>query len=232
MPRPTGLTSAAAALRYYERRQETAAHNLANVSTDGFRGERAFATLMSDGVAAVRTATDARAGTLRETHNPLDLAIPGDGFFVVGTAAGERLTRAGSFRVDGDRRLVDAAGDPVLGDAGPITLPAGREVAVDADGTVRVDGRAAGRLRLERVAPGAQMAHEGGVRFVPDPSRAPIPAAERRVRQGYVEESNVAPVTALVDMIAVQRAYAHVQKAVTVMDEVRGTAAGELGKPV
>ena len=63
MPNPvTGLTHAAAALRYYERRQETAANNLANVSTDGFRGERAFATLLSDGVVAARTATDASAG--------------------------------------------------------------------------------------------------------------------------------------------------------------------------
>jgi flagellar basal-body rod protein FlgG len=55
---------------------------------------------------------------------------------------------------------------------------------------------------------------------------------ERRVRQGALEESNVNSVGALVDMIAVQRAYANVQKAVTVMDGVRGTAASELGKPV
>jgi len=60
----------------------------------------------------------------------------------------------------------------------------------------------------------------------------PVPDADRRVRQGALEESNVSPVAALVDMIAVQRAYAGVQKAVTVIDAVRGTAASELGKPV
>ena len=231
MPRLTGLTSAAAALRYYERRQETAANNLANVTTDGFRGERAFATLMSDGAVAARTATDTRAGTLRDTNNPLDVALPGDGYFVVATPAGERLTRAGSFRLDAERRLTDADGNPVQGEAGPITLPNGPDVAVGADGTVRVGGRAAGRLRLEHVDAGVQMAHDGGARFVPDPSRRPVADADRRVRQGALEESNVSPVGALVDMIAVQRAYAGVQKAVTVIDAVRGTAASELGKP-
>jgi flagellar basal body rod protein FlgG len=180
----------------------------------------------------VRTATDARAGAMRETRNPLDLALGGDGFFVVQTPAGERLTRAGSFRIDADRRLVDADGNAVLGDDGPITLPAGGEVTVGGDGTVRVDRRPAGRLRLEQVAAGAQMAHEDGVRFVPDASRRPVADADRRVRQGFVEESNVTPVGALVDMIAVQRAYAGVQKAVTTLDAVRGTAASELGKPV
>ena len=76
------------------------------------------------------------------------------------------------------------------------------------------------------------MAHAGGARFVPDATRRPLGDADRRVRQGALEESNVSPVAALVDMIAVQRAYAGVQKAVTVMDAVRGTAASELGKPV
>ncbi|MCX5764019.1 MAG: flagellar hook-basal body complex protein, partial [Gemmatimonadetes bacterium] len=92
--RPTGVDNAAAALRYLERRQEVSANNLANVSTDGFKGERAFARLLADGsTPTAETATDLRAGALTATNNPLDLAISGKGFLVVQTPTGEKLTR-------------------------------------------------------------------------------------------------------------------------------------------
>ena len=246
MPRPTGLTSAAGALRYWERRQELVANNLANVSTDGFKGDRGFARLVGAGTvgesAAVQSAVDLRAGSLRETHNPLDVALQSDGFFVVQTnaapgAAGERWTRAGSFQLDANRQLVDASGSPVLGDAGPITVPPNATVSVSADGTVRASGakggdRPIGQLRIERAPAGTSLAHDGATRFIPDTTRQAVAPPDRRIRQGFVEESNVTPVGALVDMIAVQRAYASVQKAVTTMDAVRGLAASELGKPV
>lgn len=245
MPRPTGLTSAAGALRYWERRQELVANNLANVSTDGFKGDRGFARLVGAGTVgestAVQSAVDLRAGTLRETHNPLDVALQSDGFFVVQSpagqgAAGERWTRTGSFQMDANRQLIDADGSPVLGTAGPITVPPNTIVSVGVDGTVHATGpngdRPIGQLRVERAPAGAALAHDGATRFLPDPARQSVPPVDRHVRQGFVEESNVTPVGALVDMIAVQRAYASVQKAVTTMDAVRGIAASELGKPV
>ena len=231
MPTPTGLSAAASALRYWERRQEVASNNLANVSTDGFKGERVFAQLLDGALPAARTANDLRAGTVRETHDPLDLAVQGDGFFVVDTPNGERLTRGGSFQLDAARRLVDGSGHPVLGDAGPITLPNGT-IEIDAEGAVRVDGKTVDRLRLERPGAGAELAHEGGTLFVPDAARRPVAAGDRHVRQGFVEESNVSTVGSMVDMIAVQRAYASVQKAVSTIDAVRGMAVNEIGKPV
>lgn len=245
MPRPTGLTSAAGALRYWERRQEIVANNLANVATDGYKGDRGFARLVGAGTvgesAAVQSAVDLKPGALRQTGNPLDVALASDGFFVVqapGTqgAAGERWTRAGSFQLDANRRLVDADGAAVLGTSGPVEVPANATVSVAADGTVRASGpsgdRVLAQLRVERAPAGASLAHDGATRFLPDAGRQEVPSAERRVRQGFVEESNVTAVGALVDMIAVQRAYASVQKAVTTMDAVRGLAASELGKPV
>lgn len=232
MPRTTGLTSAAGALRYWERRQEVVAHNLANVSTDGFKGERVFARLLGDATPAAQTATDTRAGTLRQTQNPLDLAIAGDGYLVVQTPAGERFSRGGALALDAGRRLVDPAGHPVLGEQGAITVPEGAVLTVSPAGDLRMDGRPVARLRLERVPPGTPLAHEGGTLLVPDGARQSIPPAERQLRQGAVEESNVSPISALVEMIGVQRAYASVQKAVTTLDAVRGTAATDLGKPV
>ena len=231
MPRTNGLTAAASALRYWERRQEVASNNLANASTDGFKAERVFGQMLGDATTAARTATDLRTGTLRDTFNPLDLALGGEGFFVVGTPNGERYTRGGSFQLDADRQLVDAQGNVVLGEQGPIVLPQGA-VSVDRAGVVSVDGKEAARLRLERPAAGAPLPHEGGTLFVPDGSGRPVAVADRRVRQGALEESNVSPIGSLVDMIAVQRAYAAVQKAVTTLDAVRGTAVSDLGKPV
>lgn len=245
MPRPTGLTSAAGALRYWERRQELVANNLANVSTDGFKGDRGFARLVGAGTvgesATVQSAVDLRAGSLRETHNPLDVALQSDGFFVVQSSAapgatGERWTRAGSFQLDANRQLVTPDGSPVLGTAGPITVPPDATVSIGVDGTVHATGpagdRPIGQLRIERAPAGATLAHDGATRFLPDTARQTVPPTDRRVRQGFVEESNVTPIGALVDMIAVQRAYASVQKAVTTIDAVRGLAASELGKPV
>ena len=235
MPPVNGLTSAAASLRYWERRSEVTAHNLANASTDGFKAERVFGRLLGaggEGGTVAQTATDLRAGTFRTTDNPLDLALGTDGFLVVNTPAGERFTRGGSFRLDADRRIVDAAGRPLLGEKGAITVPAGASVAIAPDGAVTADSRPRDRLRVERPGTGATLAHEGGTLFVPDAGRRSVAAADRQLRQGAVEESNVNPVSSMVDMIAVQLAYASVQKAITTLDAVRGTAASELGKPV
>jgi flagellar basal body rod protein FlgG len=234
MPPTTGLTSAAASLRYWERRSEITAHNLANASTDGFKAERVFARLLGaagEGGTVAQTATDFRAGTLRTTQNALDVAMANDGFLVVDTPAGERFTRGGSLRLDADRRLVDGGGRALLGEKGAITVPAGAQLTIAADGTVSADGRPLDRLRVERAGTGATLAHEGGTLFVPDAGRQPVAAAERDVRQGAIEESNVNPVSAMVDMIAVQRAYATVQKAVTTLDAVRETAVTQLGRP-
>jgi flagellar basal body rod protein FlgG len=235
--RLTGLSSSAAALRYWERRQEVVANNLANVETTGFKAERVFARLAEGALPEADTSTDTRGGTLKETGSPLDLALTGDGYLVVDTPQGERLTRGGSFRLEEGGRVVDAAGNPLLGEGGPIVVPpdAGA-VQVGGGGVVRAGGRDLGRLRLEGVPAGTRLEHAGAGLFVPDASAQPLDESARGatqlVRQGYLEESNVSPLDAMVDMISVQRAYAAVQKAVTTLDAVRGTAANELGKPV
>ena len=225
------MTSAAAALQMLERRQQVLANNLANASTRGFKAETAFSRIMGDAIASTDTALDLSAGNLTETHNPLDLAIEGDGFFVTQTAAGERLVRNGSFRMDPDRRLVDDHGDPVLGDDGPIVLPPGA-IEIDATGLITVNGKPAQRLRVERVPEGTQLEHEGGTRFVPVAGRQSIPPAERSVRQGFVEESNVNPMSAMTAMLEVLHRYGAAQKTLSTIDAVRGIAVTDLAKPV
>lgn len=218
-------------MQMLERKQQVLANNLANASTRGFKAETAFARLMDNQLAKTDTALDLTAGSLTETHNSLDLAVDGDGFFVTQTPNGERFVRNGSFRLDPDRQLVDERGNPVLGDDGPLVLPTGT-VEIGNDGTVKVNGRVLQRLRLERVADGAQLQHEGGTQFVPDASRQAIPPAERNVRQGFLEESNVNTMSAMTDMLAVLHRYGAAQKALTVLDAARGTSVNDLAKPV
>jgi flagellar basal-body rod protein FlgF len=226
-----GLTRAAHALSYYERRQEVVANNLANADTNGFRAERVFARLLEGELPVIDTRTDFQAGALKQTGNPLDIALGGEGFFVVETPEGERLTRGGSFQLDAERRIVDAHGNPLMGEDGPITVPMGA-IAVDDRGTISVEGREVARIRLEKVPRGTALQHAGGTQFLPDEARAPLEPGERVVRQGYLEDSNVSTVGSMVDMISIQRAYAAVQRTITTLDGVRGTIANELGKPV
>lgn len=226
--RPTGLENAAAALRYWERRQEVVANNLANVNTDGFKGERAFARLLDGGVPVIDTSTDLRNGAVSATGNPLDVAIAGDGFFVVQTPKGERLTRGGSLSIDADRRLVDASGNQLMGvDAIPANA---KLIAIDGQGRVRADGKDIGRFRIENVAAGANLQHEGDGLFSTTAARTEADMTKTKVRQGAIEGSNVSSLESMVDMIAVQRAYGAVQKSISALDAVRGMASSELGK--
>lgn len=229
MPIINGMIRAANALHYYERRQEIASNNLANSETVGFKAERVFARMVDDAVPIAGVATDFRAGPIRETGSPLDLALPEEGFFVVETANGERFTRGGSFSLDAEGRIVDTSGNPLLGDAGPIVVGAG-SVDIDARGTVRVNGAEVDRIRVERAPAGVQLQHEAGTLFVPDQAREVVPPEERSVKQGSLEESNVSTIDSMVDLISIQRAYSAVQKAVTTLDDVRNTISNQLGK--
>ena len=234
MPGPvrlSGMTSAAASLQMLERKQQVLTNNLANASTRGFKGETTFARMVGNALATTDTALDLSPGTLTDTHNPLDLAIEGDGYFVTQTRGGERLVRSGSFHLDAEHRLVDDHNDAVLGENGPVVLPNGA-VEVDASGMITVDSKPVQRLRVERVSSSARLQHEGGTRFVPDATRQPVAPEARRVKQGFVEESNVNPMLAMTAMLDVMHRYGAAQKTLSTIDAARGIAVTELAKPV
>ncbi|MCU0626663.1 MAG: flagellar hook-basal body complex protein [Gemmatimonadaceae bacterium] len=246
--RTTGFTAAAAALQFYERRQEVIANNLANASTTGFKATLQYARQAEDAVMTANTTTDRTAGTITPTGNPLDVALQGDGMLVVQTPDGERLLRGGPLRLDAERRLVTGDGFPVLGERGPIVLPPG-EIGIASDGVITVTtpmldavgserttgGRIAGRpidvLRVERM-PDGELVHAGRGLYLPGTERTLMAPDARGVRQGALEESNVQPMTTLVEMLETVRAYGDVQKSLSVLDEVRGIAASQVGKPV
>ena len=95
---------------------------------------------------------------------------------------------------------------------------------------MKADGKDVGRLRIETVAPGAHLQHEGGGQFSTKAARVEADPTRTKVRQGALEASNVSSLDSLVDMIAVQRAYGAVQTSISTLDSVRGLAATELGR--
>ena len=219
-----GIENTAGSLSYLERLQEATAFNLANANTDAFKAIRMAAHSSSEGSNPEAVPTlNLNQGTLSDTGQPLDLSLEGPGFFVVRTEAGERLTRGGSFQIDADGRLVDPRGAPVLAEEGDVVI-LGSKVLVQSDGTILVDGAAAGRLRIENVPDPSSLQREGGGWFAPTSPPTPVAEGAAKVRQGAVEAANIDPITSLVDLLTIQRAYSANMQALRAMDDVLGEA--------
>lgn len=199
------------------REMRTVAQNIANISTTGYRREGVvFSEYVVDtgpdtdslsmaNVAARRTGF--AQGHLSMTGNAFDFAIEGPGYFMLATPQGDRLTRAGSFTPSPDGTLVAPDGASLL-DAGgaPIFVPPdATDIGLGADGTLTVNGNPIAQVGLWEPVDAPAMERAEGVRF--DPGQPPLPAADARVLQGFLEASNVDAVTELARMIEVQRAY-------------------------
>jgi len=241
----SGFYAACAGFAAQSQALELIAHNLANLGTTGYRGERAtFRSLLngsswaaSNGLNRVvndfgvlgGSEIDLAPGSLVATGNPLDLAIAGAGFFAVQSARGTAYTRNGSFRETPSGQLVTAQGEPVLGEQGPVTLPAGN-ITVSADGTVSVNGAVAAKLHLTEFAPGTNLEALGNALYGA-PDGAALPPSSSSIRQGMLEDSNVSPVESVVQLITVQRAAEMMQRALSLFDtQFNQTAAQDLAR--
>lgn len=168
----------------------------------------------------IGTGLDARPGPLRETGRAADLALQGDGFFVVQTERGEFYTRNGHFTLDSNGRLVTGGGGTVQSSGGPLEIEGGAFV-VEPDGSVTSGGNLLGRLQVVTFADPARLEHRGDALLAAprDMAAEPLPAEQVQVVQGQLESSNVNPIDALVDMIAAQRAFEIESRVMQATDE-------------
>jgi flagellar basal body rod protein FlgG len=157
------------------------------------------------------------------------VALVGEGFLVVESPAGPRWLRGGSLQVDAHGTLRDDQGHAVLGEQGRIVVPPG-EIEITSIGEVIVDGELHGRLLVQRPAPGIDPLREGSSLWIPSAGAERAGEGDVKVRQGHIEESNVDPVRAMVEMIEIQRAYTAVQKSMITEDDVMGTITNEIGR--
>lgn len=224
------------------RAQAVNSHNLANASTTGFRADlAAFQTRAVDGTgfasrAYATNATigwDTTTGALLSTGRDLDVAVNGEGWIAVQTPdGGEAYTRAGDLRVDTGGALRNGAGDLVLGDGGPITVPQSNSVLVGADGSVSIvplgqgpeTTAVIGRIKL--VKPPVDSLERGADGLFRLKGGAAAPAdASVQLASGVLESSNVNAAGAMVEMIELARRFELQVKAIRTAEEDGATAA-------
>lgn len=207
---------------------DVVANNLANVSTSGFKADRALFSeyLSSDAsnptipgatqVSFVREAgmiRDMRAGTLMQTGNSFDLAIHGEGYFAVETPSGVRYTRSGTFRPDGQGHLVTADGYALLDTSSrPIQIRPGESaIEVNLQGGVSSESGPIGRLQVVRFEDEQAMRKISSNLYEPAGEPRSV-GDETEVRQGMIEGSNVQAVIEMTNMIEIMRRYQTVQR--------------------
>ncbi len=210
---------------------DTAAANLANTQTPGYRAEREFfrsvvlgsesrdsqlgQTINNYGMLGGNRLSMAQ-GALQHTGNPLDLAIEGEGFFEVQTANGLRFTRDGSFHRSQSGTLMTSAGEPVLSTANkPIPVPPG-EVSVGSDGVLSVAGGAVATVGVFTFPSGTQLTAEGANRYVAPTGVATALSKDAAVHQGSIEDANQDAIQGTLNLMMMQRQAEMMQKTLTI----------------
>lgn len=232
----TFLYTAVSGADYTRRSLAVRANNLANAQTTGFRADMAVAEHLEVAgygydsrrqAGITGTFVDQARGRLNETGRSLDVAIQGDGYFVVEAADGPAYTRAGHFQLDGEGNLT-LGGRPVLGQVGPIALPPHQAVTIGADGTVSVRPQDGGELQVvDRLLlvlpepadlvkrPDGLLGTRSGIQYGPD---------ERvRVAAGHLEGSNVSAVEEMIRTMELSRTFEMQMRLFQAADEMAQT---------
>ncbi len=238
-----GLYVSKAGMLSRQRQLEVNANNLANMSTVGFKKNEVFfrhlldasqatdAKKMDESFAAGSEITDFSTGSIQETGNPLDLAIAGEGFFVIGTPRGEVYSRNGNFSLDTDGRLVTQDGFPVLGSGGEIQL-AGNDVKVNENGDITVEDRVVDKIKIVQFEDPTLLTKIGGTYFT-DEDQAMVydlPPEKIQLRQGYLEGSNVSGMDEVVQMIELYQQFELAQKAISSQDHTLDRLINDAGR--
>lgn len=240
-----GLYTSASGMLVEMTRQDVISNNLANVNTTGFKRDiTAFESFQNRltyltesgsrnpigglglGVGVSEVGFNLEIGTFMDTGNKTDLAIGGDGFFVLQTPQGQMYTRNGHFSVNEAGQLVSQEGYVVQGVGGAIT-PGTEDFTVNQQGQVIVNGAVVGQLQMFFPTNPAALQKVGDNLFIGGGANA---GGVTRIIQGKLEGSNVNPAREMIQMITAMRAYEANQRTIKAQDDILGKAVNEVGR--
>jgi len=242
----SGVYTAYSGLRAQMTALDQLSNNLANVNTVGFKEGRTFLTLLNramgspdstDLTSVINSQVTVAPGPFNEsdgslvtTGRELDLALSGNGYLAVSTPRGVRYTRNGSLVLGKQGVLSTTDGHAVLGEKGPIQLGPGK-VQINELGDVQLDEVAVDRLKLVSFAEPHLLQREGNSLLAPVQEGIRAVPANVRVRQGYLEQSNVNAVASVVQLVEILRHFEAAQKSVhLLMNDVNAKAIERLGR--
>lgn len=252
-----GLYTSGLGMSTQMKRLDVISNNLANVNTSGYKKDDAIVssfpemlmTRINDtqnnlriptpigkvtlGAQVDEIYTDFAQGAFVRTDERFNLAIQGEGFFLINTPNGEeRYSRDGTFLTDVNGQLKTKEGNSVMGNNGVVTLgedflTQAHEVFIDDVGALIIDGEYIDTIRMVNFEDNNSLQKVGDNLYQGNDNPVPF---QGKIIQGYVEGSNVNSVTAMVDMIAVSRTYEANQKMIQVHDTLMGKAVNDVGK--
>jgi flagellar basal-body rod protein FlgF len=235
--------TAASGLRSRMQALDLLSNNLANSATSGFKLDREFYSLFTGDAAGSEEEggaaqlpfvksqwTDFSQGTLTPTGNPLDMALTGQGFFVVNGPSGPLYTRNGGFQLTSSGVLTTSDGYPVAGVDGKIQTQSQSPIQVATDGTIQQDGQEIGQLQIVDFKNRAALEKMGNNYFVNStPATKPVPS-QATVSQAQIEGSNVAPAESAVRLVGVMRQFEMLQKAIALTTDMSKQALQEVAR--
>lgn len=246
-----GLYTSGTGMISQMKKMDVITNNLSNVNTNGFKEDtlitRSFKEALvsriddpsvlhsavevgplNKGVRIDMVYTRFEQGSFNETGNTTDFAISGEGFFVINTPDGERLTRDGSFGLDSDGRIVNASGYPVIGENGEIFVD-NKNFTLNSKREIILNGEFIDRLLLVD-ADGESLRKTGDNLYMNINPQSQTDNTESNIKQGFLEGSNVDLAKSMVNIIEVYRNFESNQKVVKMIDDTLGKAVNELGK--
>ncbi|HYK88156.1 MAG TPA: flagellar basal-body rod protein FlgF [Acidobacteriota bacterium] len=243
----SGIYTAVSGLRAQVDALDILSNNLSNLNTAGYKEDKTFFRMLSQEMdsgelddlnkaidrqkVAAESTLNPSAGSLTLTHRDLDIALMGNGFLVVQTPQGIRYTRNGNLLLNSKSVLSTSDGFPVLGERGrPIQLGPGH-ITINESGEVLLDEARTDRLKIVSFEKPSSLLKEGGSLLYASDGRASEKPSEATVNQGYLEQSNVNPVSAVVSMVGILRQFEAIQKSVNlVMNDINSKSIENLAR--